>query len=120
LVPVSFSVEGTVVDQQGEPLIGVNIQIKGTNQGTATDIEGKFVLEEIDDNAVLVVSYIGYQTLEVPVSGMSELTITLISDSQLLDEVVVVGYGTQKKINLTGSLASVQGEEIKKSKNSDL
>ena len=111
---ISFSIEGTVTDQDGEPLIGVNIQVKGTNLGTSTDFDGKFTIDEIDENAVLVVSYIGYQTQEVTVSGKSNLTITLISDSQLLDEVVVVGYGTVKKSDLTGSVTSVQSEDFVK------
>src|SRR5690606_23776600 len=104
---LAFSIEGTVTDQDGEPLIGVNIQVKGTNQGTSTDLEGRFILEDIDENAVLVVSYIGYQAQEVAVTGKSNLIITLLSDSQLLDEVVVVGYGTQKKVNVIGSVATI-------------
>lgn len=107
-----FDITGTVVDESGEPLIGVNIQVKGTNKGTSTDFNGNFTLEDIDEQAVLVVSYIGYQTVDVSVSGKSNLTITLESDSQLLDEVVVVGYGTQKKSDLTGSVSSVAGKEL--------
>ncbi|MBY5959650.1 TonB-dependent receptor [Membranicola marinus] len=109
---LAFSIQGTVVDQEGEPLIGVNIQIKGSNKGTATDVKGHFALEDIDENAVLVVSYIGYQTQEVPIAGKSTLNITLISDTQLLDEVVVVGYGTQKKVNVIGSVTSIDEKEI--------
>src|SRR5690625_1915258 len=112
---IAFTVEGKVVDQEGEPLIGVNIQVKGSNKGTATDFDGRFTLEDIDENAVLVVSYIGYQIQEVPVSGKSKLEIVMASDSQLLDEVVVVGYGTQRKIDMTGSVATLEGEEIVKS-----
>src|SRR5690606_8914276 len=93
--PSAFAVSGKVIDQSGEPLIGVNIQVKGTNKGTVTDFEGDFSFEDINENAVLVVSYVGYQTQEVAVAGKTNLTITLESDSQLLDEVVVVGYGTQ-------------------------
>lgn len=109
---MAFNISGQVVDQEGEPLIGVNILVKGTNKGTATDFEGRFTLEDIDENAVLVVSYVGYHTQEVAVAGKSNLTITLLSDSQLLDEVVVVGYGTQKKVNLTGSVSTVNAEEL--------
>src|SRR5690625_1995598 len=112
LQPLAFTVSGTVVDQNGETLIGVNIQVKGSNKGTATDIDGRFTLEDIDENAVLVISYIGFQTQEVAVAGKSSLNITMISDSQLLDEVVVVGYGTQKKVNLTGAIESVGAEEL--------
>src|SRR5690606_7224941 len=107
---IAFSVEGTVTDQDGEPLIGVNIQVKGSNNGTATDLEGRFTLEDIDEQAVLVVSYIGYQTQEVSVAGKSTINITLVSDSKLLDEVVVVGYGTQKKVNLTGSVTAINAD----------
>src|SRR5690625_5427621 len=85
---IVFSVSGIVTNQEGEPLIGVNIQVKDSDKGTSTDFDGKFSLEDIDENAVLVVSYIGYQTQEVTVSGRSELTIILTSDAQLLDEVV--------------------------------
>src|SRR5690606_18231373 len=108
---LSFSIGGTVTDQEGEPLIGVNIQVKGTNMGTSTDIDGQFIIDDIDENAVLVVSYIGYQTLEVAVAGKSNLTIVLLSDSQLLDEVVVVGYGTQKKTSLTTAVSSLKGDD---------
>ncbi len=110
--PIAFAVEGTVVDQDGEPLIGVNIQVKGTNMGASTDIDGKFTLVDIDENAVLVVSYIGYQTQEVPVSGKSNLSIVLLSDSQLLDEVVVVGYGTQKIREVTSSVAHLNERDF--------
>src|SRR5690606_38059078 len=101
---------GRVMDANGEPLIGVNIQIKGTNIGTATDIDGRFSFNDIDDQAVLVLSYIGYTTQEVPVEGRTSLTIIMQEDVQTLDEVVVVGYGSQKKINLTGAVDQI-GEE---------
>lgn len=102
-----INVQGTITDQEGEPLIGVNVIVKGSNQGTATDLEGRFELEDIDENAVLVISYIGYQTQEVMVAGKTSLDITLLSDSQLLDEVVVVGYGTSQKKDLTGAVTRV-------------
>ncbi len=108
----SFSIEGIVTDQQGDPLIGVNIQVKGTNLGTSTDMDGKFLLKSIEENAVLVVSYIGYQTQEIAVAGKSNLSIILMSDSQLLDEVVVVGYGTQQKKDLTGSVTVVNVDNM--------
>lgn len=109
---VAFNVSGIVTDSEGEPLIGVNIQVKGTSKGTSTDFEGEFTLEDIDENSVLVVSYIGYQTQEVSVSGKSSIEIVMMSDSQLLEEVVVVGYGTQKKVNLTGSVSSVGAQKL--------
>src|SRR5690625_787239 len=106
------SVSGIVTNQEGEPLLGVNIQVKDSDKGTSTDFDGKFSLEDIDENAVLVISYIGYQRQEVEILGRSDLSITLTSDAQLLDEVVVVGYGTMKKRDLTGAVSVVDGEEI--------
>src|SRR5690625_1308599 len=107
-----FSVSGTIMDQDGEPLIGVNIQIKGSNKGTSTDFDGNFTLEDIDENAVLVISYVGYETQEIPVAGKSRLGIVMFTDSQLLDEVVVVGYGTQKKKEVTGAVSSVDSKDF--------
>src|SRR5690606_592603 len=86
---LAISVSGTIKDQAGEPLIGVNIQVKGTSKGTSTDLEGHFTLEDIEEDAVLVVSYLAFQTQEITLDGETELDIVLISDSQLLDEVVV-------------------------------
>lgn len=108
----ALNITGVVIDQNGEPLIGVNILVKGTNIGTATDVDGRFTLTDLDENAILVVSYIGYQTQEIPVSGRTNLNITLIEDTQTLDEVVVVGYGTQKKVNLTGAVSEIGGDEL--------
>src|SRR5699024_11316508 len=99
-ISVTFSITGKVVDQNDEPLIGVNIQVKGSTKGTATDFDGRFALDDIEEDAVLIISYIGYQTQEVAVAGRSDLTIVLAEDIKTLDEVVVVGYGTQKKANL--------------------
>lgn len=107
-----IDITGTVNDPEGEALIGVNIQVKGTNTGTATDLEGNFTLEGVDENAVLVISYIGYQTQEVAVAGQASISITMVSDSELLDEVVVVGYGLVKKSDLTGAVSSVKAEEL--------
>src|SRR5690625_4363829 len=107
-----FSVSGIVTDQDGEPLIGVNIQVKDSDKGTATDFDGKFSLEDISENAVLIVSYAGYQTQEVVVAGKTNLEIVMTSDSQLLDEVVVVGYGAQKKREVTGAIGSIKMDEL--------
>src|SRR5690625_1907303 len=109
---IVFRVQGTVVNQDGEPLIGVNIQVKDSSKGTATDFEGKFVLEDVDENAVLVISYVGYQTQEIPIAGNSELDIVLVSDSELLVEILVVGYGTQKKLSVTGAISDVPTKNI--------
>jgi len=104
-------VTGSVTDMQQEPLIGVNIVEKGTSNGTVTDIDGRFSLST-SPNATLILSYIGYESMEVARNGRSFLEVILREDAEMLDEVVVVGYGTQKKINLTGAVASVQGNEL--------
>src|SRR5690625_922667 len=110
---IAFTVNGIVTDQEGEPLIGVNIQVKGSNKGVSTDFDGRFSIDEIDENSILVVSYIGYQTQEVQVSGKSELTIVMIPDSQLLDEIVVVGFGEQKRESVVASVSSVKGRDLR-------
>ena len=109
---LAISVSGTITDQAGEPLIGVNIQVKGTSKGTSTDLDGHFTLEDIEEDAVLVVSYLGFQTQEITLDGETELNIVMISDSQLLDEVVVVGYGTQRIGDVTGSVATVSSKDL--------
>src|SRR5690554_4559224 len=109
-----INITGTVKNQAGEPLIGVNILVKGTNKGTSTEFDGRFVLEDVEEHDVLIVSYIGYQSREIPISGRRDLTITLQEDLQTLDEVVVVGYGTVKKSDLTGSVSSIRAEELEK------
>lgn len=111
--PIPIDVSGIVTDNTGEPLIGVNIQIKGTSRGTTTDLDGRFTLENVEEDAVLVISYVGFNTQEIEVAGQTNLTISLESDSELLEEVVVVGYGTQKKSDLTGSVAVVDVREMK-------
>ncbi|HLT93548.1 MAG TPA: TonB-dependent receptor, partial [Membranihabitans sp.] len=107
-----LNVNGRVVDSNGEPLIGVNILVKGTNKGTTTDFDGQFILEDIDDQAVLMLSYIGYHSQEISVDGRRDISIVMLEDIQTLDEVVVVGYGTQKKVNLTGAVESIKGDRI--------
>lgn len=105
-------ITGTVTDQNGDPLVGVNIQIKGTTRGTVTDFEGRFELLNVDDNAVLVVSYIGYQTQEFDVNGQTEINIQMTEDAETLDELVVVGYGTVKKVNLSGAVDVISNEQL--------
>src|SRR5690625_2888700 len=83
------TITGKVTDQDGNPLIGVNVIVKGTNQGTATDFDGEFILSNVEDDATLVISYIGYQTREIKVEGRSNIDIVLTEDSQVIDEVVV-------------------------------
>lgn len=99
-------VTGMVKDVAGEPVIGANVMVKGQSIGTITDIDGRFVLD-VPANAVLQITYIGYVADEVKVSGKKELIITLKEDTETLDEVVVVGYGTMKKRDITGSVSSV-------------
>lgn len=106
-------VTGTVTDSSGQPLVGVTIQVQGTSVGTVTDVQGKFTLDA-PDSAVLVVSYIGFETLHVPVNGQAELHIVLSTAPTSLTQVVVVGYGTQRKIDVTGSVDEVEGAEISK------
>ena len=100
-----MTITGVVKDALGT-VVGANVVEKGTTNGTVTDMEGRFSLQ-VSSNAVLVVSYIGYIDQTIPVNGKSSFTVLLKEDSQALDEVVVVGYGTQKKVNMTGAVASV-------------
>lgn len=106
-------ITGRVTDTNGEVIIGGSIKVKGASTGTVTDIDGNFSLI-VPAKATLVISYIGYKTIEVPVNGKAPLSITLKEDTELLDEVVVVGYGTQKKATLTGSISQVGGEDLRK------
>src|SRR5690606_26746956 len=97
-------ISGTVTDADGEVLIGVNVVVKGTNNGTSTDFDGNFQLQGVAEDAVLVFSYVGYRTMEVPVNGQTIINVEMESDAQMLDELVVVGYGTVKKSDLTGAV----------------
>lgn len=107
-------IKGTVVDATGEPLIGVNVSVKGTTIGIITDIDGKYTLE-VPTNATLVFSYIGYRTQELSVGNQSTINITMQEDTQNIDEVVVVGYGVQKKETVTGSVSTLKGDDLVKS-----
>ncbi|MBE6332629.1 MAG: TonB-dependent receptor [Bacteroidales bacterium] len=106
------TVTGTVLDTSGEPIIGANVVINGTTQGVTTDIDGNFSLTGVAESAVLHVTFIGYAAQDVAVKGQTKLSITLSEEQDLLDEVVVVGYGVQKKRDLTGAIASVKTQEI--------
>ena len=106
-------VTGVVRTESGETVIGANVLVKGTSIGAITDIEGRYSLEVPNaQNAVLVFSYIGLQSQEIKVGNSTEITVTLKADNELLEEVVVVGYGTQKKVNLTGSVETVGSDRI--------
>lgn len=105
-------ITGVVKDANGEPVIGANIVVKGTTNGTITDMDGNFVLD-VPADAVLHVSYIGYSDKEIPVGNQTVLTVSLAEDSRALDEVVVIGYGTARKIDLTGSTSSLGGDKLR-------
>ena len=109
--PAKKQITGKVVDAQGEAIIGANIIETGTTNGTVTDIDGKFSLG-VEDNATIRISYIGYLDQSITTAGQSAFTITLLEDTQALDEVVVVGYGVQKKANLSGAVEAVQGKRL--------
>lgn len=106
------TITGSVKDTLGEPIIGVNVLVKGTTNGTITDFDGNYSLSNVKDEDVLVFSYISYVSQEVKVDARSSIDVVLQEDSQTLDEIVVVGYGTMKKSDLTGSISSVSSERI--------
>lgn len=105
---------GKVKDAKtGEAIPGVSIVVKGTSTGVASDIDGNFSIKTSTPNAIITFSFVGYQTLELPLKGQKSLVVSLEPSNQKIDEVVVVGYGTQKKVNLTGAIASVSNKDIK-------
>jgi TonB-linked SusC/RagA family outer membrane protein len=105
-------VSGTVTDSAGEPIIGANILVVGTTNGVITDINGNFKLQQVPENAKIQVSFIGFITQIVTVGNQSTIKVILTDDSKALDEVVVIGYGTVKRRDLTGAVASVSGEKL--------
>ena len=105
-------IKGKIVDSYGEPVIGANVKVKGTTNGTITDMDGNFTLNNVS-GGTLVISFIGYKTLEVSVKGTNLAKIIMHEDTEVLDEVVVVGYGTQKKESLTGSVTVVDQKLFK-------
>ena len=105
-------VTGNVVDASGEPIIGASVVVKGTSNGTITDFNGNYTIQGVPSNGSLVISYVGYSSQTVPVAGKSTINVTLQEDRQLLDEVVVVGYGTQKKSDVTGSMINIGEEQL--------
>ncbi|HCC85023.1 MAG TPA: SusC/RagA family TonB-linked outer membrane protein, partial [Porphyromonadaceae bacterium] len=114
ILQAQVNVRGKVVDATGETLIGVNVIVKGTTQGTITDTNGEFNLSVPSLNSTLIFSYVGYVEQEIPLNGRTYLNVMLEQDTELLDEVVVVGYGTQKKVNLTGSVQNVSSADLVK------
>ncbi|PXX30604.1 TonB-linked SusC/RagA family outer membrane protein [Arenibacter sp. ARW7G5Y1] len=107
-----LKISGTITDTKGEPLAGAGILEKGTLNGTQTDFDGNFSLDVQDGNAILIISYIGFASKEIAVGGQTNISVTLEESASELDEVVVVGFGTQKKVNLTGSVAHVSAAEL--------
>lgn len=109
----TYLLKGSVFDNANEPLVGANIQIKGTQTGTLADIDGGFQLDVLP-NQTLIVSFVGYKSQEIPVNGRKSIKVILTEDSQLLNETVVVGYGTMKKSDLTGAISSVDVNDLSK------
>ena len=106
-------IQGTILDANGDPVVGANILVKGTREGTFTDVDGHFEMNA-PANAVLVCSSIGYETLEVPVGGRRQFNLTLAGDTKFLDDVIVIGYGTAKKRDYIGSVSTVKAEDIQR------
>ena len=109
-----ITVTGTVTDNFG-PVIGASVVVDGTSNGCITDLDGKFSLTNVPSNGTLTFSYIGYQTQKIAVNGKSSINVKLAEDTQLLQEVVVVGYGVQRKSDLTGAVASIKAGDVLKS-----
>lgn len=107
-------ITGTVRDELGDPLIGATVQVVGTVTGALTDADGKFTLDIPNDNVMVMISFVGYITQQVPVAGKTTIDIVLSSTLASLDEVVVVGYGTQRRTTMTGSVSVVKGDEVSK------
>ena len=105
-------VAGQVLDESGMPIPGVSVYQKNTSVGTTTDFDGEFTINVTGSNPVLVFSYVGFQTQEIPVGGRTTINVTMSSDVQDLDEVVVVGYGVQRRANLTGAVSTVDTEVL--------
>ncbi len=112
-------VQGTVLDSSGQPIPGVNVVIKGTINGTVTDLDGKYSIQ-VPEDAVLVFTFVGFKTVEAPIGGRSTIDVTLEEDLGDLDEFVVVGYGIQRKSDLTGAISSVKSEDISRLPVSDV
>ncbi len=114
----NITVRGTVVDTSGEALIGVTVQVKGTNNGTVTDYNGVYSVSNVPANSTLVVSYIGMRSQEIDVAGRNTINITLEEDMQALQEVVVIGYGTMEKKDLTGAVAGMKKDVLDQTRTS--
>src|SRR5690606_27727671 len=110
---MNFEITGTITNEEGEPLIGVNILVKDTDGiGTTSDIDGTYILSVPDDSEALVFTYIGYKRQEVLIDGQTRIDVVMETDNAVLDEVVVVGFGTQKKSAMVGSMTTVNPSEL--------
>ena len=118
-VRVNIQINGTVLDSKGEPLPGATIQEKSSGNGTITDIDGKFSMA-VSPEAILDVSYVGYKTQQITVGKQKELTIVLEDDSEVMSEVVVVGYGVQKKVNLSGAVDQIGAKQLEQRPMTDI
>ena len=107
------TVTGTVVDASGEPLIGASVQVKGTKSGAVTDLDGHFTISNVKDGSDITISYVGYTSQTVTLKGSAPVTVTLQEDNQMLNDVVVIGYGSVKKSDLTSAVSKMSGEAIK-------
>ena len=105
-------VTGIVVDEKGEPIIGASVQVKGENNGTITNIDGYYSLMNVPESATLTISYIGYRTVTLPVKSQNTGKVTLVEDSKMIDEVVVVGYGVQRKRDVSTAISSIRASDI--------
>ena len=105
---------GTVIDAQKEPVIGASVLEQGTGNGTITDFDGKFTLDVKNEKAVLEISYVGMKPVTVSVAGKTNLQVVLQEDQEVLEEVVVIGYGTQKRKDVTTAISSVSTDDIEK------
>ncbi|MDL2241873.1 TonB-dependent receptor [Bacteroidales bacterium OttesenSCG-928-L03] len=108
------TVRGQVLDEAGESVIGANVSVRGTTQGAITDIDGNFQINDVAPNSTIEISYIGYMSQSIPFTGQSFLPVVLKKDAQLLDEVVVIGYGSMKKEDLTGSITAIGEKDFNK------
>lgn len=107
------TITGNIVDSNGQPIIGATVMVKGISSGTVSDMDGNFTLSDVPEDAVLQISYIGYATQEIPVAGKTSFGVVLQEEAQALEELVVVGYGVQKKSDVTGAMVRVGEKEIK-------
>jgi hypothetical protein len=113
LLPIP--IKGKITDDAGKPVVGANVLEKGTNNGVTTDKQGSYSIQVKDENSVLVVTYVGYAAQEITVGSQTSIDIKFESESKKLEDVVVVGYGTQKRSELTNAVVQTTGKEITKS-----